>query len=552
MADLRRNPAPDQPPRPSTSRSIKSLKGINGLAANPIKIGKPIEPARVTPNAPTSALSQSKTPSRPTTSHTNSGVAREARANSESTRDFADFLRSTGPSEDADAQVQAQKATPVAAPKPINALPAVSRPTSGHGAKKITKQNPSSLGQPMQSSSPKSAPMARDIAGPALTKNRTTKLQARDPTVPGGTSSDLIDFIRQGPTEQNEGRLRLPRTGDPPRPFGDTNSLTKGRTSEGDRSRLSVASTQISSVPSKSVQSINSRTGLLESGDHTREARHRASGSIESQPGRHAGPPQPKRRQYRNKDPYAVDTDSDDDEHPHSAPPKAEESLIEFLNSVAPTPPTARNTLANGSSLNSSSTSTKIKYPTMRDRLDRNGVSGSKSKAVAKESLMGVPSITRGKSEAKQTGVGLTQGKTATLQHSPYIPPSNRGRVESRITGDGVRSQAPQLPPLNPRETSPHLISKVGNKFDTYRITEPTYAAHIDRERNGGARRTPVHHQARGNREPDLGLSDLADFLKNSEPPMAQARVETPPAKEKEKEGGFGRMFSRRKKVSQT
>ena len=447
----------------------------------------------------------------------------------------------------ADAHAQQPKGPPVAAPKPLNTLPTVTRPTSGHGQKKITKQNPSGISQGPPKPLVNGAVDSKH-AGPTPPKGRTPRLQAREPTVPRETSADLIDFIRQGPTDRADGRLRLPRTGDPARPFGDINGLTRGingRPSEDDKSRLSVASTHMSSVPSKSVHSVNSRTGLLDSGSPTRDASHRASESIDSQSGRLEDPPQPVRKQHRSKDPFPIDTDSEDDD----VPPKKEESLIEFLNSVKPpsSPPGTRTTFSNGSSSSQNSVPVKNQYPSMRDRLSRNGA--ARTKPAPKE--MGVPSITRGKVEARQATPKPIQGRSPTSQPLPKSLSSNRGRPEPS-QGSRARSQAPQLPPLNPRETSPHLISQVGSKMDTYRITSPTYASHVDRERNGAARRTPTqHHQARGNREPDHGLSDLADFLKNSEPPTAPARVDSPPVKDKEKEGGFGRMFSRRRKNSQ-
>lgn len=559
MADFFRNTGPEEPLRPWTSHSKVSLKGLNGLAANPINIVKATEPTRP---APESKATPAKTTSRPSMSYSHSSVARAARANSESTRDFADFLRSTGPNQAGLAEAQAsqqQTGPPVAAPRPINALPAVSRPVSGPGPKKITKQNPSSPSQhtePLPSTTPV---IMGEAAGPFPVKKRLPKLQARDATFSTETSSDLIDFIRQGPSDRSEGRLRLPRTGDPARSFGDTNGITRGingRPSEGDNPRLSVASTQLSSVPSKSAHSVNSRTGLLETGSPTRDARHKISGSLENRQGPHDEAPQPIRKRHRNKDPYAIDTDSEGDDDPRVPPHKVEESLIDFLNSVAPpSQSSTSNTLAHGSMPSKSPAPLKNQYPNMRDRLTRSGVSGAKSTVVPKEAPMGTPSITRGKNEARQLATTTTPSNVQASQTISTSKSSSRGRPDTTRANPGnvIRSQAPQLPPLNPRETSPHLISQVGRKLDSYKITHPTYAAHVDRERNGAAHRSAVqHYQARGNREPDHGLSDLADFLKNSEPPTAPTKIESPLAKEKEKESGFGRMFSRRKKGSQT
>lgn len=519
-----------------------------------MKIAKTSEPPSMSPPAPASTSTPAKPSSRPTTSHSHSGLAREAKINIESTRDFADFLRSTGPSQGAaaEAQVHQQNGPPVAAPKPLNALPTKTQPTSGHGPPKSSKQNPVGSGQQIQQPPTNGSVMQGESARPTPLKNWTPKLQAREATVPRATTADLVDFIRQGPTDLSEGRLRLPRTGDPARPFGDANGFTKGingRPSEGDKSRLSVASTQMSSVPSKSVHSVNSRTGLLDSGSPGRDDRHRASDSIENRPERRDEPPRQLRRQHRNKDPYAIDTDSEGDDDSRTPQPNTEESLIDFLNSVKPppSPPATRTASSNGSSLSKSVAPVKNQYPSTRDRLIRGG---AKTKAVPKQLPMGVPSITRGQGEARQRVTNPVQGRGPAAPRVASPTSSSRGRSEP-TQGNRGKSQAPQLPPLNPRETSPHLVSQVGSKLDTYRITQPTYAAHVDRERNGGACRTPTqHYQARGNRDQDHGLSDLADFLRNSEPPTAPMRVDSPPVKEKEKESGFGRMFSRKRKNS--
>ena len=79
--------------------------------------------------------------------------------------------------------------------------------------------------------------------------------------------------------------------------------------------------------------------------------------------------------------------------------------------------------------------------------------------------------------------------------------------------------------------------------MDTYKPTQPTYAKHVDR-------RPKQHLQAREGQGSVGGMGDLADFLRETEPPPSSgpsARPMSPTTKEKE-ESAFGKIFSRRKK----
>ena len=528
---------------------------MNGLRANPTATAKSSEQTRTRPVPPEAELTQPKAASRPSTSHSYSGVPRDARTKDDSFREFADFLRSTGP---APGTMSPQKSgPPIAEPRPIKALPATSpRPESGQGvSKKITKQHPNRVSQQNTSQQLTNPPATTQQhrnrrTDPAQTKKPIPKLQARDATTSRDSTFELAEFLRQGPAESDEGSLRLPRTGEPPRTIVDANGvrrISNGKPKDEDNSRISVASTQVSSVPSKSVQSVNSRTGLLESSNITADGR----GPTEKRPSREDDAPFPIRKQRRVKDPYAIDTDSENDDDDRAPPQRQEESLIEFLKSVAPppSPPANQSTSTAGAQSTKGSRPQKSQYPSMRERLTRNGVStkSANTRVPPEEPQMGVPSIVKGKKDSKQPTSNNSRGK-APMPRSEGSNPPNRGRSEtSRTDPDNrIKSKAPQLPPLNARETSPHLISQVGSKFDAYRITHPTYAAHVDRERNG-VRRSPVQaHQARSESDPVGGVGDLADFLRNSEPPPEAPKRPASPAKEKD--GGFGRMFGRRKK----
>lgn len=543
MADFLKRTGPEdiETNRPVSNRSKISLKGLNGLRSNPISDNKPPELSRPPQLESQAVATQSKAPSRPTTSHSQVGVARDARTKDESVKEFADFLRSTGPAPGA--MSPEKPGPPIAEPRPIKALPTTSpRPPSQQGApNKITKTNPNPIN-----------PNVAQPIEPATTRRAAPRLQAREATTSHSSTSDLADFIRQGPTDRGEGRMRLPRTGDPLRPFADTNGIHRianGKPVEAENSRISVASTQVSSAPSKSVHSVNSRTGLLDSSHASPDSRKQTSVSTERALTRQDEPPHAERKQRRTRDPYAIDTDSEDGDVDRAPPKRQEESLIEFLNSVTPppSPPVSQSTFKQPTQQASRNPGQPTShYPNMRERLTGNGVANGNTKlrtSSAQQPVIGTPSVTRGQDEYRLPPSNNARGKASMSQPSSM----SRGRVEPprSESGNRIRSQAPQLPPLNPRETSPHLTSQVGSKFDSYRITSPTYAAHVDRDRRVGR----PQQQPRAEREAGSGLGDLAEFLKNSGPPtdVPPARPISP-VREKEKEGGFGRMFGRRKK----
>ncbi|KAJ5476628.1 hypothetical protein N7475_002357 [Penicillium sp. IBT 31633x] len=213
------------------------------------------------------------------------GQARDARvADSDSTRDFAEFMRSTGP-----AGVPYESKASVSAESTKPARPASSLSTASRG--------------------------------------KRPKLQARSAETGGFQTSDLIDFIREGPPMPG-GAHRIPRTVAPFRDAIDSDDLPTS---------TSIASTGNISTPNKSMTSLGSRTRLLDSANQNKAA---ASGSATA-----FDDAQPVRKQRRAPDPYAIDDDDDDalleellemEENPK--PKRDEESLMDFLNNAPPPP----------------------------------------------------------------------------------------------------------------------------------------------------------------------------------------------------------------------
>ncbi|KAJ5700546.1 hypothetical protein N7536_003559 [Penicillium majusculum] len=216
------------------------------------------------------------------------GQARDARiAPSDSTRDFAEFMRSSGPASEpseSKTSISAESARPVRPPSTLSTTSRGNRP----------------------------------------------KLQARSAETRGSQTSDLIDFIREGPPMPGGGH-RIPRAVAPFRNTIDSDDLQLDNTTR------SFVSTGNGSTSNKSLTSLGSRSGLLDSNRN----KATVSGSTTD-----FDEPQPVRKQRRAPDPYAIDDDDDDalleellEQEANPKPRREEESLMDFLRSAPPPPP---------------------------------------------------------------------------------------------------------------------------------------------------------------------------------------------------------------------
>ncbi|KAI3287472.1 hypothetical protein DTO002I6_7775 [Penicillium roqueforti] len=216
------------------------------------------------------------------------GPARDARVPpSDSTRDFADFMKSTGP------------------------------------AGGVNEFKPSISAEGTRSVRPPSAVSS-------ASRGNRPKLQARSAETKGSPTSDLIDFIREGPP-MPAGAHRIPRT---VAPFNalDSDDLQMETTTSS-----SFVSTGNESTPNKSLTSLGSRSGLLDSNQNKAPASTSAMDFDEPQP--------PVRKQRRAPDPYAIDDDDDDayleellEQEQNPKPKREEESLMDFLLNAPPPP----------------------------------------------------------------------------------------------------------------------------------------------------------------------------------------------------------------------
>ena len=478
--------------------------------------------------------------------------ARGARNEGESTRDFADFLRSTGPEI---TPPQKQAATGVAGKKTVGS-PTTKLVPEQLPSKKITKPPPSSVAKRANSQ----------------TKKTGLRLQAREPTTQKETTYDLAEFIRQGPVGDrgDERRLRSTATGATLAP-SSSKRLVNGSPRDAIMSTASTESNQNSSVFAQSVNSINSRTALL---DSPRSNNHQYSGQnarSARQPARGDQPPQPLRKQRRVKDPYAIDTESEQESEADGEEDLAldtgPESLVDMFQSLdgpgssihqipsafsdIPKPPTK-----------GPEPPSKLQYPTIHDRTSAARKSPpnlvNRQASTNKAATTGIPSISTERGMTTRNPGPHQQPPIQNSQPSPRSrgPPNHHTpQPAPRVTVEGYQ----------PRATSPHLIpSPFTSKLDQYRPTTATYASHMDAKKRISPRseqqgsqgyfRNSNSRTARAEREEEGGTSELADFLKNSGPPEQAGRMVgwgeagAGVVEARKEKGGFSRFLGRRKK----
>jgi len=530
LADFLRSPAPAvaEPDHRSTSRSSTKIKGLS-LRSNPTHSTSPTAPT----HGPTSSLDTVSAQPKPIPKSPNPqtfGVLpRDPTTIDDSLRDFADFIRSTGPG-------TAAKALP----KPSLSSARTSRPTSssspaaGAGIskplpKKITKQSPVVA--------PPKKPEAQ------LPKRTTSKLQAREPTIMNNNATaELADFFRSGPVGgQVDGPSAAQRPSAVSQRTGSTNGSADVRYREAVNSGSSIGTTQDSLTASQFTQSsTNSRTGLLDSSNRAPTANVASnSRNNNKQPARNDDPSGPPRTQRRVHDPYAIDSDGENEDScgtPQAPPAHEEESLSDFLRNYTPSPPSTA-TRTSPPALNGAPKPTNQSGPTVRERIGRD-------MAIIPDYHPHSPKAPKNPSASKHPPQLNESHRSAprTDSGTSFKPPNQNNIVRGR--------NALKLPLIYPVATSPHLISQNGTKMDSYRPTQPTYAKHVDR---GPRKQLQAREEngVLGGGPQGGGMSDLAEFFRDTEPPAPSGPVSggriASPVKGKE-ESAFGRMFGRKRR----
>ena len=500
-----------------------SLNGINGLRANPTNVTEFAKgPSSFeTTRGPLQALSKS-----PGVRSGRVAAPREADAKEHDMRDFADFIRSTGPD-----TVPTHTVRPVTSGSAKKERPSSS--TSQVGPKKLTKTP--SMTSPKQSYI--SPPPKPEVAP----KRTASKLQAREAAVTNNNATaDLADFLRSGPNGMNSPR-GAQRPGAHIQPVTTSNGYVNERQAVG--SGTSVASTQNSFAASKMTQSsTNSRTGLLDTSNRAQPSSPDAGRNNGAPSPRSIDPPGRARKQRRVRDPYAIESDDENDDA-LLPPEREEESLSDFLRNY--TPPPAAATRPPPIGITGAPKPAKQSV-TLKERIQRNI-------AVIPDYRPLPPKAPKKPSSAKSpppSNESRTKSQRQKSNNSGSSPLSSGSRP-SALRNASSGSKAPQLPPINPRAISPHLVSQNGTKMDSYRPTQPTYAKHVERRPKQQLQAREEHGALSGPPQSG-GMGDLADFLRETEPPPPSGPVggtrPMSPTKEKEESSGFGRMFGRRKK----
>ena len=277
---------------------------------------------------PSRTTSRARGPIPSSTSHSSltKPKAREPRIQNESMRDFADFIRSTGPNPSDERPVQPFVSLKESSSKPSNG----SNSSLGTLSRKVSTRQ---IQAPSHSHS-------SSLAGEGPSAKPRVHMEPRSPAGQRTGNDDLIDFIRQGPPNTNN-QPRIPRAVAPFRTTVDSDQFDNMLDENGNVE--STYGSQVSTVSKQSAQTANSQTGLIPKQTVVQPA---YSSTPQSLSGNYSSnEPVITRTRRRVKDPYAIDSDDEDDDLltalPHSAKPQPqsrqrEESMMDFLNSMEP------------------------------------------------------------------------------------------------------------------------------------------------------------------------------------------------------------------------
>ncbi|KAK0905291.1 hypothetical protein LTR02_006508 [Friedmanniomyces endolithicus] len=383
----------------------------------------------------------SKPPPRNVSAHRKSGLmAREPRVVTDSTQDFADFIRSTGPS-------KAQEVKPV-----IN--PASMSTTSLHSLRSAHINGASSRASSVASedrarSMTRASIQAENVPPvPPVPQKRRSSMQPRVGSSATNGNPELVDFIRNGPTEDGERRVsraaapsRSTMDSDQLQPLGDR--INNGK-SQGLKLDTAVGPTQ--GPPSAKSQRSNRQTPSRTS---LRSSMVNGTAGQTVHPA-HSGEPQrlamnrPKspaadlgsgRRQYRNKDPYAIDMEDDDQDLLTALPKNSrqEESLVDFLNNNQPPKNNAPRPLVIGGGAQARNTMNRARVSSMNSLRSANAEANAKGRTA--QSTSGPHSGAPG-SARPGSGPG-----TPTSGNRSSGPSVSRPKLEARSPGEASRDK---------------------------------------------------------------------------------------------------------------
>ena len=401
----------------------------------------------------------------------NAPQPRDARVDRDSLGDFAEFIRSTGPT------------------NPYDNAPRTVSTVNAHRGANGRPRNVSNS-EPRINSAVSAVRRAESSAG-------RSKLQARDAVVPRGDSiSDLIDFVRSGPQLDNESH-RIPRTVAPFRTTMDSDQMSGavgGRAVD-----ASLPDPRYSQASASVDSSVNSQSALI---SNTPKANK--SFPIQKKQDFDEENMIPKRKTRRVRDMYQIDFSDEEEEYEafsNTKPPVKEESLADFLRNVPPPPDSSPAPIYNPAALEASK---KIKKRSSTPGLmSRFGRSSSNAQPRSK------PNSSSQDSRASAPRIAAPQRPSHTPIAVQFTSSTPKPQTYSPSQGGNYLSQV---------DTARH---KVAHK--SYQPREAIYT--------------------------NTRTSDLANFLRDSEPPSAmhsQPQTFTPTL-QKEESSTFQRMFGRKK-----
>ncbi|PYH90992.1 hypothetical protein BO71DRAFT_333209 [Aspergillus ellipticus CBS 707.79] len=275
------------------------------------------------------------------------------------------------------------------------------------------------------------------------------RLEARSPLTPkGDQTSDLIDFIREGPP--TAGAHRIPRTVAPFRDTMDSDEFQDDEPNLPGQDAPSVASTQDSMA--KSLTSVGSRTGLLESAGRTNTPSALGREPIKPVAVNASDDIRPPRTRRRVPDPYAIDMDDDDEElealFEAPKPKREEESLMDFLRNVppppeipasSPPPPIVNSRRGSAGGLSASA---------MKARLRRNTTSEKAPSAKPSKSSLRQPSENQATVTSNYSvKVGMDRNGT-TGAGASGAGATPRRQTDTSALADFLRNTGPPEPPV--------------------------------------------------------------------------------------------------------
>lgn len=515
------------PPRSNPAKSIVNLNKVGPLQSNPAP-----ESLKAKPFRPVPRLMTANNSSRP-----RGGVpqAREARVGLESIGDFADFIRSTGPTGLSRQPTQSASAGAQSSPTRGGGHPALTRYASVSTAR---------AGHP--------APLTRSESSAGR-----PRLVAREAIVPhSDNNSDLIDFIRQGPPSQHP---RISRHVAPFRTTMDSDQMTgavEGKALE--QVLPDPRDSQMTSI-SDSMQSVTSQSALLNGANRPTVTPAQSNNNFDQQD------TMPKRKTRRVKDPYAIDFSDEDDEIfalSSKKPMRQEESLIDFLNNVPPPTSTAPpEKSAKARTLMKKKSSKGIMSRFTRTNSTSSAASDLSPKYTDNSNVPRSSTYSSLATSAPQPPSSLPSSHVAEMLNSD----SSAIRAPARSYNDtsGPRKSLPQF--KQPDTSSPTSMSPPqyqSEKPKTYERARRNYVSHLDTERNPASTAgTTSNRVAQGNHQPMQAWlkateehDDLAAFMMASNPPPIPKNTACEPFVLNERAsvtsgGSFSRMFRKKKAV---